>query len=481
MLAALTLWMLAACRSDDATGCLEGSPPSDTPSSETLDGTGLSGSTATGDTGGVRGTELLSGSTGDTSARRPSTASTGTTGATGPTADTFDTALLVPLIGDALASRCDPFATLPTGSGGDELHRATLVEGRCNDGTPAVAYVRAATDPALEGTVVVHLDGGNRCATGEECSIRWCGEDFYDARKMSSAWELEARDVTGLSSTDARNALAGAHHVQLPYCTSDNWVGTRSNVVLTNDDGVKLRVHYEGTRVFEGVLDALDAGLASDDGAQSLPALSGAERLILAGSSAGAVGVMAHLDRTAERYPSLEVVGLLDAMSGPSDAHLDPKQLALAHDLAQHQYDTEFRDTFGAVLDDSCLAATDPWVCATPTAVQFDYLDTPYFMHFDLRDPLISDRFQTFAMTAAEFTDATAATLLDLSVARPEVGVHGTSCAQHVSLSGDPWFFEQSFLVDGQPVSLHDAWMDWLDGGRVVHVDDPVVPTSVCP
>ena len=439
-------------------------------------------SAGTGGTGGLVASGGTAG-TGDTAATGDTagTGSTSDTSATGPGAPTGDTGG-VPLIDEALLGRCDPTQAVAVGAGGDDLFRVTLPAGRCNDGTPAVAYVRAATDPAHADDWVIYLDGGNRCATGEECSIRWCGEDFHNARKMSSRWESEDRGIEGIDGDGVRNALAGWNHVQVPYCSSDNWVGRRSDVVLSNAQGVAFRVHFEGALIVESLIDTLEQGAVSDDGQVALAPLGGASRVVMAGSSAGAVGVMAHLDRLAERLAPVEVLGVLDAMSGPSEAHLTAAQQALAEASGQRQWNDEFVAVYDAQADDSCLAnAGSTWECIVATPLQADHVTTPFFLHFDLRDNLIQEVFASFGLSSTDFAEATAATMTDLAAARPEVGVHATTCAQHVFLDADRWFHDLRLPVDGVDQSLHDALVSWLDGQPVIAVDDPSAPQSVCP
>jgi len=245
---------------------------------------------------------------------------------------------------------------------------------------------------------------------------------------------------------------------------------------------VSFRVHFEGALVIDSLLGVLEAGATSDDGQAVLPPLGAASRVVLAGSSGGAVGVLSHLDRVAERLPSAEVVGVLDAMAGPSSAHLTPAQQALKDASGERQWEEDFLPIYDALVDDSCqVDALEAWECVVPTALQFDHVQTPYFVQFDLRDSLLISVFESFGVTSAEFPGATAATLQDLIVARPDVGVRASTCSQHVYLGSDLWLHEQLLPVGGVDLSVHDALLTWLDGGLVAAVDDPVAPQSVCP
>ena len=112
---------------------------------------------------------------------------------------------------------------------GNDLHRLTLRDPNalCNDGSPAVLYIKPAQDPAHSSEWVFHLQGGGNCGGYEECRGRWCGEDFYDAAKMSSQWNPDSIKGQGVFSTSPDNSFSGANQVFLYYCSSDNLIGQK--------------------------------------------------------------------------------------------------------------------------------------------------------------------------------------------------------------------------------------------------------------
>ncbi len=121
---------------------------------------------------------------GDTGASaNTSTAST----TSGSTAHTGTEPVELPLVSEALDCALPEPSDPPEPTVGD-LHQVVLPDVVCNDGSPAVAYLRAALDPAHARDFVLQLDGGAFCDSAEGCAARWCGEGNYDARDMSSAW-----------------------------------------------------------------------------------------------------------------------------------------------------------------------------------------------------------------------------------------------------------------------------------------------------
>lgn len=90
-----------------------------------------------------------------------------------------------------------------------------------------------------------------------------------------------------------------ANHVLIPYCSSDSWSGSR---VASNPGDFS----FMGSQIIEQVMiDLLPHGLKD------------ADFLLLAGSSAGAVGVLINLDRVSDLMhrlaPRVQVRGLADS------------------------------------------------------------------------------------------------------------------------------------------------------------------------
>ncbi len=434
-----------------------------TPSDPEPSGDGPASSTVTGDTSAAVSTPLL---TGDT-AIEPA-----------------------PLLAEALSCEVPGPPMEPAPVVGD-LHRVTLSEVVCNDGTPAVAFVRAALDPSRAGDWVVHLDGGAFCSDGPSCAARWCGEGGYDAGDMSSAWAPLARTYGGLTSSRPSNAFAGWNQVYVPYCTSDMWMGQRRDVEVQAGE-VRFRLHFDGAEVVDAVFDTLLAGARSDDGEEVLPPLGDGVQLLFAGTSAGGMGVSVHLDAVAERLAPLPVTGLVDALWSPDPAHVAeagaddpafaPDYIERWNAARQVLYDDVLVELYHGRLEASCGASgVDPWLCIEAGILQRDHVTTPFLLHHDLRDPVLGQLQLDAGATFRAYGIAGERDLLELVAARPDVAVIGSSCAKHTVLSSTSWF--EGMLVDegGTPLSVHDGSESLMGGLRRVAVDAPQGTGSFCP
>lgn len=99
----------------------------------------------------------------------------------------------------------------------------------------------------------------------------------------SNTW-TPTRDVGGiLSPLASENPYwYNANHVFVPYCSSDSWSGSRSKPETR--DGFR----FMGSLIVQQVMaDLIPLGLGHPQGAD----------LLMAGSSAGGLGVMLNLDR----------------------------------------------------------------------------------------------------------------------------------------------------------------------------------------
>lgn len=103
---------------------------------------------------------------------------------------------------------------------------------------------------------------------------------------MTSTTWPETRDVGGiLSSLPSENPYwFNANHVFVPYCSSDSWSGRRSK------PDSKDSFRFMGSLIVRQVIaDLIPLGLGNAQGTE----------LMMAGSSAGGLGVMLNLDKVA--------------------------------------------------------------------------------------------------------------------------------------------------------------------------------------
>lgn len=395
----------------------------------------------------------------------------------------------VPLLAEA--GLCEPEGEAGVEPGTD-LERLTLAapDALCNDGTPAVAYVRAApTDSPDADKWVIFLEQGGGCGTYDGCRSRWCG----GADRMSADWTPEGMSGSGVFHIGGNNAFRGYNLVFVDYCSSDSWSGTQA-AVFEAPDRPSYRMLFHGYHILNAVVDELKVGAISDQGFQAMPELDAASMVVLAGSSAGSAGVMRNLDRIAERLrttnPTVEVRGVLDAAVSPFEA--DPPAVSAEEVAARDAVTSDvFYDERGSIPDASCTErhGEDRDACFPVQHSLLDHITTPVFLRQDLRDENASPWLYP---DAASYTAASralvrrVADLADTAEERALLAVAPTvfapTCGSHTSLMSSRFYTVE--LAQGKAsVSFHDALRDWIDdpSPRVL-IDDPSTGvTSVCP
>ena len=190
------------------------------------------------------------------------------------------------------------------------LSRKFLYNGNvtCNDGSAAGFYVRRNYQSKRW---VVFLEGGWICHDEESCSIR---AQLEPHRTSSNLWP-SSRSVGGILSPDpAENAhFHDANHVFVPYCSSDSWAGTKKmkdedlitkNSRYNNGRSIKSMA-FQGSDIIREVIREL----------VEFESLLFSEELYLAGSSAGATGVLINVDPVARMVANsqLKVKGIVDS------------------------------------------------------------------------------------------------------------------------------------------------------------------------
>ena len=161
----------------------------------------------------------------------------------------------------------------------------TDTEAVCNDNSRATFYI----GPRSSNKWIVFFESGAFCASFEECNKRYLNEN--STVLMTST--LMPDKVTGrdlLSASKIENPTFYDYtHVLVPYCSSDLWLGLKTNpnkpFCFVNDSSVD-NFSFRGHTIFRSVfLDLLQRHN-----------LSKAEEIVLSGSSAGGIGVLNHAD-----------------------------------------------------------------------------------------------------------------------------------------------------------------------------------------
>lgn len=190
----------------------------------------------------------------------------------------------------------------------------------CNDGSQAGYYLRRSTKSKRW---VVFFEGGWHCYDNESCKTRWntfrnlmTSANWPETREngefnmslfVNFFWLTDlyfGLEIVGgiLSPSAVENPYwHDANHILVPYCSSDSWSGTR----MRGTD----RWSFMGSLIVRQVIaDLIPLGLGRSQGGE----------LLMAGSSAGGLGVMLNLDKVKrflreERNIKISVRGVSDS------------------------------------------------------------------------------------------------------------------------------------------------------------------------
>ncbi|MCA9606474.1 MAG: hypothetical protein KC619_12800 [Myxococcales bacterium] len=431
------------------------------------------------------------------------------------------TGVALPTIAEALGD-CDGLATDP-GPSPNQLRAATpgtagalhqyvldAPEARCNDGSPAVMYVRPGTG-ADARRWVVHLQGGGACATYEDCATRWCGysrdeagrvvRGYYDGSKMSSAWgwgtpgQLPALvDASGIHSSDARNPFRDWTQVYFYYCSSDAWSGQGVATYVSEDGASSFTVERRGHQILEAGLAALRAGITTADGTR-LSSLTDAELVLFNGTSAGSVGARTNADWVSEQLAPVPVLAAFDAAIDPNDDVLPADGVALREEAMRFGWARRLAaESVAPFVDESCAAREGPrdelFRCGSAVYFTYDHITTPFFVRQDVIDPNPLDTYLALGLTVAQYEGLhraslqTFATLPEDAVEGPAMtrppSVFGPRCGQHVGFESTRVFLGDAIETPMGRVSAAAALHAWVDGADGHLIDGVGALSSTC-
>ncbi|MBI4955596.1 MAG: hypothetical protein HY908_26490 [Myxococcales bacterium] len=414
----------------------------------------------------------------------------------------------IPLVDTALDGAC--VGGKPPGTGvniGNELHKVTLdadPEALCNDGSPAIMYVRKAATVQATNRWVIHMQPGGSCSDYDVCYDRWCGIGAYEADKMSSRFAPEATNGSGIFARNANNAFGNLNQVYIYYCSSDGWIGRRSDAVLEDTTGTRptFRLHFRGHDILEAAAAALAAGVTSDDGVETLPSLDAATHVLFSGSSAGSNGLSHTLDWWAAQVPNAtQVGGMLDSIFLPLPEDVtDPTIAATYLTGMQAQWTTVKQTLYHAFTDESCLAlhpGADAYLCGLTSHLQLDHTTTPFFSRQDLTDPVSAQYLEAAGATIPQIAAWTYTSMLRLAGALQSSeeqasmtvapGSYASNCGQHIVMLNSTWFGvaqQNNATVEGAggtPLTVHDALGAWMLGTPIAAIDTEPSTVSFCP
>jgi len=181
-------------------------------------------------------------------------------------------------------------------------------DGICSAGTPHQFYVKRSTG---SNKLLIYFNGGGACWFGQQCNLKSEPNTHYPFADMK---ENDPRLAAGIFALDnAENPFADYNMVFLPYCTGDVHVGGgKRTYTYTDAEGKKVEVptFHVGHKNTMTVLNWVYENFGSP------------QRILVAGSSAGAIGSSFYSGLIAERYPSVPVVLVADAAGGYNSPRL---------------------------------------------------------------------------------------------------------------------------------------------------------------
>lgn len=371
-------------------------------------------------------------------------------------------------------------------------------DARCNDGSPAVMYVRI--NPASSNWLI-HLQAGGDCNNYDSCYQRWCGLGSYSASKMSTAHTPDAMAATGIFKDDPSNMFRTWNVVYAYYCSSDNWRGTageRGYITYAPFQGILgLSVLFNGYAIVDSIFGTLQTGgvvtTASGDEID-LPDLDQAAQVVFSGSSAGSIGVRFLADDYATRLrtsnPDVDFRIVLDSANKPGEAWAADELDGTCDSTVEDRYvDVADLDaqmvlddtTFGAIPDTSCLVAhaADPQRCSNPGHVALFHVTTPMFLRqglleklgddndddipdvdFELWKDATRDHIQSYGDAA--YTDPVTGETREPFAIAP--GWFGSDCSTHVALENSRFFDEQVVFNGGAQFNYETVLSGWIRG-----------------
>lgn len=345
----------------------------------------------------------------------------------------------------------------------------------CNDGTPGGYYFASAIDSSQSNVYVIYLPGaefelffftnpmtgGGQCYDESSCTSR--SQDM-----MSSTHFSNTVVVNGfLDSSPSKSPLWAANKAYLGYCSSDAYMG---DIAASNST---WGYHFRG----QSLVRAMVRALINEHN------LSSASTIVFAGSSAGARGVMTHLDTITQDMfpPSALLVALLDS---PYYLDIEPYSASFEGFDYQEQQKYLLYNTTG-IVSAECEAAypgEDKWKCQFGQ-YRMPFVSVPYFLiasqydsyQLDSNIGESSDSYDdtetayatSFGTSTRDSLDTLISSLQNRSGEDPiGYGIYSWACYNHAVGSSYAFYT----LATNSGVTQKDAFEEFLNGQ--LHTND---------
>lgn len=209
---------------------------------------------------------------------------------------------IVLLSGLLLLSQAVAQSNLPTLEDLEQGWNSVATGGLCSTGTPYQFYVR---DSAASDNLLIYFNGGGACWFGQACDLNAEPNVHSPFAEMPGNNPANFNGIFALNRDD--NPVRDYDMVVLPYCTGDVHIGGgKRNYSYSASDGeeVTITTYHNG---YENSTTVLDWIYEQYDSPQ---------RVVIGGSSAGAIGSSFYSGLVAEHYADTPVILIADAAGG---------------------------------------------------------------------------------------------------------------------------------------------------------------------
>ena len=215
--------------------------------------------------------------------------------------------LLLPGIGLWMTPASAIAQTLPAAASLTDGWNAIATDGVCSSGTPYQFYARN----GISDDLLIYFNGGGACWFGQACDLNSQPNVHFPFAEMEQNNPAMGHGVFALDNPE--NPFRDYDMVVITYCTGDVHIGAGEKFyTYTNAEGGEVTVNtfHNGYANSTRVLDWTYENYA-DPG-----------KVVIAGSSAGAIGASFYSGFVAERYPDSPVTLIADAAGGYNSPNL---------------------------------------------------------------------------------------------------------------------------------------------------------------
>ena len=324
----------------------------------------------------------------------------------------------------------------------------------CNDFAPASYYLREPGN-GNPGRWIIHFEGGGGCSNFSDCNKRWEEDRGRNQVLMSPKAlpnKIEGEDL--LSSDPDKNEMFHDYtHVLVPYCSSDAWLGNRTNEQFSqgkpfhfdpSDDADNFV--FMGLNIFQAVMEDL-----ADEG------LRNATELILVGTSAGGIGVLNNLQWVQALLPNVSIRVITDSawFVGFTGHHVfqfseeAARAIIFAHPACQ-----DLSLGYPCCMSPACLFSKGYMESADIPILIISSLYDIFTLQLPLQETIqvegTSD--QTLLALFNGYGSVINESLIQSFSAYPNLSIYAPSCSQHVHMATSSLWYSDGLLnatVDG--------------------------------